>query len=478
VETINRNRSLAFGLNQGIGETFLTYINESRRWQADLVDAIWETQHTKDEAAFNSRSITYSGTERAYRLAAKLINRLKFPSIEDRHERIAVAYRKTFEWIFHDPKAEHKPWTNYIEWLQTGHGIYWITGKAGSGKSTLMKHLYADPRTLSFLKNWAPNVQLLTAAFFFWNSGTKIQMSQMGLLRSLLYQVLIKYPRWAPSLFPERWETYDLFGGDTREWTWSELLRALKALAHFDDGNTKLSFFIDGLDEFDGEHTQLINLLKEMASFSHIKICVSSRPWVVFEEAFKHGPSLTLQDLTYPDIELFVDESFNNHGGFLELKRHDESFAQQLVQYITKKSSGVFLWVNLVVKSLLMGISSGDRLSDLQRRLDLLPPDLEDLFQKILDSLDPFYIEHASQLFQLVRASLVPPSLLGLSFADEEDPNFVLKAKSIPLSKAEALFRAETMKRRLNSRCKGLLEVASSRPSSIENLIARLMYAL
>lgn len=30
------------------------------------------------------------------------------------------------------------------EWLESGSGVYWISGKAGSGKSTLMKHLFWD----------------------------------------------------------------------------------------------------------------------------------------------------------------------------------------------------------------------------------------------------------------------------------------------------------------------------------------------
>lgn len=77
----------------------------------------------------------------------------------------------------------------------------------------------------------------------------------------------------------------------------------------------------------------------------------------------------------------------------------------------------------------------------------------------MLQSLDPFYLEHASQIFQLVRASSLPPSLLCLSFADEEE-EYLFKCKVRPLTSEERLFRADVMNRRLNSRCKGLLEAA------------------
>jgi hypothetical protein len=75
--------------------------------------------------------------------------------------------------------------------------------------------------------------------------------------------------------------------------------------------------------------------------------------------------------------------------------------------------------------------------------------------------LDPFYLEHASQLFQLTRASGVSPSLLCLSLADEEDPEYCFRTAVKPFTHSEKLLRSRNMKRRLNSRCKGLLEVAS-----------------
>lgn len=98
-------------------------------------------------------------------------------------------------------------------------------------------------------------------------------------------------------------------------------------------------------------------------------------------------------------------------------------------------------------------------MSDMERRLHELPPDLEELFQKMLDDLDPFYREHASQLFQIHRGPRSPPMLLELSFT-EEDPEFAFRAEVIPLSDDKKRSRCKTMKRRLISRCKGLLEVA------------------
>jgi len=70
----------------------------------------------------------------------------------DRKAIIADTHRGTFEWIYRDPEVESEPWSNYVKWLGSVEDIYWITGKPGSGKSTLMKYLYGNPHTWRCLR--------------------------------------------------------------------------------------------------------------------------------------------------------------------------------------------------------------------------------------------------------------------------------------------------------------------------------------
>ena len=455
-QTMVMDRITNLDLNtQGLGEKFLEYIQDSKRWKADLVRAIHQGKAPPDDCAQPDHGYT---SERRERMQRNLIDSLYFSQMTDRHNRIVEAYEKTFQWIFLPGYARQQRWTNFSEWLEGNSTLYWVTGKAGSGKSTLMKYLHRDKRTMDLLSNWAAGVPIVTAAFFFWNSGTQMQMSEVGFLQSMLSQVLKEHPVLIPRILPERWETFDLFGYDESEWSEPELRRAFRLLAREDAPEAKFFFFIDGLDEFEGDHTNLITLIKDIGSSSNIKICVSSRPWTLFEKEFKHKPSLMLQDLTYPDIVHFIDSAFYKKPEFIELQKREPEYASELLKDIAQKSAGVFLWVTLVVRSLLAGLVNGDRVSDLQRRLALLPPDLENLYEKMLSSLEPFYLVHASQIFQNVRAAELPPSLLCLSFADEE-PDFVINMKVQPLSEDEKFSRADIMRRRLNSRCKGLLEV-------------------
>lgn len=219
---------------------------------------------------------------------------------------------------------------------------------------------------------------------------------------------------------------------------------------------------MDGLDEFDGEHDLLIRLFRMAISFPNVKACLSSRPWPVFEEAFQQEPSLRLEDITFPDIVAYVTDHLTANSGYAALKRREPEFSSTLIQNIAKKSSGVFLWVTLVVKSLLAGLSNRDRVSDLQRRLDELPGDLEDFYQKIFDSIEPRYVKRASQLFRLVESSKGKLTSLGLSFIDEDDSTILrltTEAAVLPLSDQESLDRYEDTRRLLNGRCKGFLEV-------------------
>lgn len=307
-------------------------------------------------------------------------------------------------------------------------------GKPGSGKSTLMKYLYDNPRTWRHLNVWSGGQHLTTAGFFFWNSGTEMQMSGMGLLQTLLFDGLRHHQGLTSVIFPERWQVYELFGEDLHPWTWSELWQGFKLFVSEAIKAGKLFFFIDGLDEFNGEHPELIDLLKDVSVHPNVKMCLSSRPWLVFEDAFGQGPSLTLQDLTYPDINIFVKGRLYENARFCLLKSREPKNATQLITEITEKSAGVFLWIHLVVKSLLQGLANSDRMSDLTRRIELMPDDLDGLYQKILKSLNQFYFEHASQLFQVVRQASEPLSVLELSFADEEDPQTAILAEIKSLS--------------------------------------------
>lgn len=331
--------------------------------------------------------------------ATAILESLQFADMRLRHDTIQDAHLETFEWIF------RKSSSPFREWLSADKDIFWVNGKAGSGKSTLMKFLASEPRTRSLLQGWAGNSRLVLVDFYFWHLGSRMQKSEEGLLRALLYQIFDSSPELMRTAIPQRCRSQI---AATKPWSLLELRQALeyialskKATVALHDkfqanratvqiesrysGDAKFCFFIDGLDEYEADHTRLVKLLQFLGNQSGIKICVSSRPWNVFRTAFGDiKQKFVLEDLTRPDIELYV----RNELGMLT---SDVAGLQNLVEEVATKAEGVFLWVYLTVQSLREGIAEGDSLSLLRERVEHLPSDLEDYFQLILDRVHPIY---------------------------------------------------------------------------------------
>lgn len=351
------------------------------------------------------------------------------------------------------------------DFLLGDKSLYWITGKAGAGKSTLMKYIYSEPRTLQMLQTWAAEKPLVWAKFFFWNSGTVTQMSQEGLLRTILYDVLVQRRDLVPMAFPQRMETLILLNSHSEKkvpWKCSELLRAFRLTIREVSKTMKLALFIDGLDELNGNHSELITLIQSIQKSSGIKICITSRPWTVFEDAFKHEPNLTLEELTFFDIKNYASFSLSNNPGFRSLQMINPNSAEDLILKVTTKASGVFLWVYLVVRSLLEGLSEGEKLSELHGRLNSLPADLEKLFWRILHQLDDVHLRRGMRLFSIVADAIQPLTVLELSYADDDSQAYPFDVPVGPLTDTQRAAKAEMMRRRLNVCTKGLLEATPS----------------
>jgi hypothetical protein len=272
--------------------------------------------------------------ERFSPLATKLLAVLHYRGLQDRFDSTAQAHHETYEWIFSAPD-EDRQWSDFTEWLRWGDSVYWITGKPGSGKSTLMKYIYSNPKTSQLLKIWRGEDMLLKAGFFFWAAGTTKQSSQEGLLRGLLYTLLAQCPRLIPTVFSDIC-TEILAGHDVDpSWTIPELMAALLLFVENSNG-LKICLFIDGLDEYSGDHGQLIDMLRDLSSHENVKLVLSSRPWMQFEDAFHDMPRLLLQHLTYRDMVKLVSDSLDSSRALKEMYDLDPELHSTLVATYVK----------------------------------------------------------------------------------------------------------------------------------------------
>ena len=404
---------------------------------------------------------------------SSIIASLKFPGMDDRFECVADAHASTFSWVFESKTTSDQPWDSFTSWLEQENGdhIYWVSGKAASGKSTLMRYIFENKRKLGeSLDTWRQGRPLMTPNFFFWSIGTAMQKSQNGLFRSLLHQILSQDRNLVQEVLPELVRStlslpFDQLSrleepGPWRVWSLNELKQTFFRLIKQETTSTCYCFLIDGLDEYDGDYLELLTFFKVISACSNVKLCLSSRPLLAFEDCFNKFPKLRLQDLTIGDIYTFVRGRLEEHPRFYALAQREPQESLNLISEIVHTSCGVFLWVSLVVKSLLEGLTNHDGLSDLQKRLRALPPELEGLYSTMLNSISPpFYLEQASRLLQLVYQSPSPLNPAGLSFADDEDQELAIKTKIGPITSSEFERRTKAMILRLKSRCAGLLEV-------------------
>lgn len=388
-----------------------------------------------------------------------IIDSLYFPQILRREESIKEAHPTTFEWLFEEacPTESPKNSPKTLDWLRNGRGAFWISGRAGSGKSTLMKFFYHHPKTTAALKQWAGSRRLFVASFFSWNAGTMMQKSQQGLLQTLLYHILRQDPALIPSVCPSRWSSTSL-PPDT--WSHAEVLEAFTKLKEQDLRSVRHCFFIDGLDEFDGDHPDIISTINTFASSDAIKICFSSRPWAVFESAYgtNHGLMIRLQDLTRSDIRSFVEDRLAEGTQFVRLKSTDPAY-ESLIHEILERSNGVFLWVYLVVRSLRRGMTKYDTISELQMRLRELPSELEDYFQHMLDSTERMYHRQAARLYLLRLVIPNELTVFDVSMFADDNPDFALNDDLASDIQSYSQTSVKTTKSRILVRCQDLLEI-------------------
>lgn len=209
---------------------------------------------------------------------------------------VEPAHANTCRWLY-DPDT-----VSFIDWLQSPdqkwNRPYWIQGKPGSGKSTLMKFAMSQHKTMELLEKDRPGPWTLVG-FFFHDRGVTVQKSLKGMTSELLYSILrqnhslIRFaiPRWKQLRQSQRKQK--------PEWDLDSLRSALKAVLWQDEVSARFCLFLDALDEHGGENNRLTDLVNTVILNSgnsspkvRVKICIASRPWPFFQQHFGTCPGL------------------------------------------------------------------------------------------------------------------------------------------------------------------------------------------
>ena len=405
----------------------------------------------------------------------RFLESLHFPEIKARQQSVAEAYVSTFEWIFQG---------DFTEWLESDSNLYWVSGKAGSGKSTLMNYICEDQRTTKALQIWSKGEKVITPTFFFWQPGSEMQKSTVGLLRSLLYQLLEEYPNAILSLntrsgigefAPTSNRPINNRFRPVFAWTEKRLQALILDILRQKLVPCRVCFFIDGLDEFNGNYDIVGSLIQMIVAGTTAKVCVSSRPYRIFRDTFSHARNLKLEDLTENDIRYYATNRLSTQVEATKWVPYDPTYLRDIVDEVVKKAGGVFLWVRLAIDDQIEGILNQDDVVQLREKLALLPSEMEELYMHMIEKIDKAYRKETVQLFNLIleartsngsgMTEVTQPSLLKLAMAKYKELDDLIQLSP---SIRGVLIRdhCDVIAHRIVTICGGLLEIQRPSPTS------------
>jgi hypothetical protein len=138
-----------------------------------------------------------------------------------------------------------------------------------------------------------------------------------------------------------------------------------------------------------------------------------------------------------------------------------EPKAYAIIDEIVDDADGVFLWVFLVINSLLRGLNDHDDTRELRRRLNEMPTDLDKYFRRTFDNIEDVYRPEAMRALQLlaVAEDNIPLMFIYCISQELHDPGYGLGAETRTMTKAE-LDKARGKSRScVNKWCRDLVEI-------------------
>lgn len=264
----------------------------------------------------------------------------------------------------------------YHEWLtNTNSTVLWIHGIPGSGKPFLASFIIDD-----IIKRFQTNAAVI---YFFCSGRNESKSASISILRSVIYQLQMLLPSASGVV-------EDAFQKSTHSVAqYEELWDMFCGLVAI--GKT-VYCVIDGLDECSGTSDygnidrslfarSLVDLTENLGSDCKFKVLFSSRNEPDIRLAFK---SVDRISITKEDIDLDIASYTENLVGRSEILCDlEDDLKGRIIKQLQQNSAGMFIWVRLTVEELEMQASP----EGIEKALNLLPHDLQDLYDQIFSKL-------------------------------------------------------------------------------------------
>ncbi|KAK4085679.1 uncharacterized protein Triagg1_669 [Trichoderma aggressivum f. europaeum] len=273
--------------------------------------------------------------------------------------------QESYRWILENPQFQ--TWRNNDD-----NRLLWLRGDPGKGKTMLLCGLAQE------LMQQA-NPSLVT--FFFCQATIPSVNNHIAVLRGLIWLLADQQP----SLISYIRKSYDtagksLFDEGNAWYTLSEIFSNMLR----DEELPPVYIIIDALDECITGRTELLHLIRNVATSSNAKWAVSSRNWPEIEKRLIEGMNLSLE-VNATLVASAVDAYISYKASQVSLLKDDDDLKEEVCRQMREKANGTFLWVAIVFERLNSQSSSYyDDKSDAMAILNEMPEDLTKLYTVML----------------------------------------------------------------------------------------------
>ena len=387
------------------------------------------------------------------------------------------------QWIWNN----QDPNPGFINWIQSKGRIFWIYGKPGAGKSTLMKQIMESKQMVDLLPR--KSVPVITVSYFFYELGQPQEKLFGSLLHAIICALLHSFHRRDHSALSNIMRTLKprsgIYLGDQKRLDRKDdkLKDALRQVLAACQSTAQLFLFIDGMDECEGNRGEQLDFLiawieSSTKSKLSVRACIASRDELHIRLRLSTYPSLAIHQFTRVSISAYVTRRLRDTWELMSAQPGCTTarFDQDLIDLIVQKAEGVFLWVNLVVTQLSASIEEEAEAKELRRQLRDLPKDLGDLYARIIAKIPDNDVHDAINFLglydhniDLERLSAIPlhvRTLWEFCVADQDSSTAVsCKANFEEVLHQDIQSRRDQclrMKRRIQRCCKSLIHVEDS----------------
>ncbi|KAM5346981.1 hypothetical protein ACJ41O_009986 [Fusarium nematophilum] len=249
--------------------------------------------------------------------------------------------------------------STYQQWLQgEEHGLLWIKGIPGSGKSVMAANLIHEITASN------PGCPVL---FFFFRQIIQANHDPQALLRDWMDQVLDYSPPLQKRLMTYLSRSIDSI---SMEDMWNDLKMALANLPD------KAFCIADALDEMDQGNDAFLTSLGDLGSWrpKTVKVLITSRPVPAVEDPLRLTPCLHLrleEEMVDADISTYVQYTLSNSA-------IPQSDWEVIKKAVPGRANGLFLYAKLAMDAFL------EEGADITQVIARLPADLNVLYTELL----------------------------------------------------------------------------------------------